>query len=136
MPDFSRYLLPTPVREFTGQRWLNIVLRCAHLTGIAGIAAGFLFGLDQALWLPYWYLTIGSGIALTMLYLWSSLLWLFQVKGLVVIVKLLLLGAAITQPVLRAELFILIIVISGISAHAPGRVRGFRWLPARKEKSL
>ena len=128
MEKIRTILFPLSARDFPGQRWLNIGLRCLHLVGIAGIGGGYLFDLNEAQWLPYWQLVLGSGIALSMLYLWSSALWLFQLKGLAIIVKLILLGVAMAEPALRAELFILVVIISGLSAHAPGRVRGFIWL--------
>ncbi|MCW8957907.1 MAG: hypothetical protein OQL21_02570, partial [Gammaproteobacteria bacterium] len=65
------WLFPHQPRNFAGQRWLNIVLRALHLVGVAGIGGSFLFALDEVLWRPYWYLTLGSGIALSLLYLWS-----------------------------------------------------------------
>lgn len=121
-------LFPHPARQFPGQRWLNILLRCLHLVGMAGIGAGFLFALSQTQWLPYWYLTLGSGVALCALYIWSSLIWLFQLKGLAILVKLMLLWIAMHQPQLQPWLFVLIVLISGLIAHAPGNVRGYLWL--------
>ena len=123
MAHIREWLFPSKVREFKGQRWLNICLRSLHLVGIAGIGAGFLFELSEAQWLPYWHLAIVTGIVLSVLYLWSTALWLFQIKGLAIIVKLALLWMATVQPDIRGELFILIILISGISAHAPGSLR-------------
>lgn len=119
------WLFPHQPRNFAGQRWLNIVLRALHLVGVSGIGGGFLFGLDETLWSPYWYITLGSGIALSLLYLWSDGRWLFQLKGVVILFKLLLLAVAVAIPVLRAELFLLVVVLSAVIAHAPGRVRGF-----------
>ena len=118
-------LSPEP-RLFPGQRWVNILLRTLHLVGFAGVGGGFLFGLDEALWLPWWSLTLASGVGLTLLYLYTDLRWLLQLKGLAVIVKLLLLGTATLHPAWRAELFVAVVVISGVVAHAPGRVRGWR----------
>lgn len=128
MSNFHSKLFPTTAREFPGQRWLNIILRTFHLIGIAGISGGYLFGHDQAQWLPYWYLTLGTGIALSMIFIWSTALWLFQLKGLFIIIKLVLLWLAMKRPELQSELFILVITISAIIAHAPGKVRGFVWL--------
>lgn len=121
-------LFPPRPRQFRGQRWLNIALRSTHLVGVAGIGGGYLFTLPQTAWEAYWHLCLTSGVALSLLYLWSTFAWLFELKGLTVVVKLALLSIAIALPAWRAPLFILVIVISALIAHAPGRVRGYRWL--------
>jgi len=124
----GQILLPDPPRYLRGERWMNIVLRALHLVGVAGIGGGFLFDQDLAVWEAYWYLSIATGVALTGLYLWSTCAWLFELKGLAVVVKVVLLGIALGWPAARAELFIAIVILSGVIAHAPARVRGYRWL--------
>ncbi len=114
-------------RRFPGQRWFNIGLRSAHLVGIAGLGGGYLFALEDARWLPFGYLALASGIALALLYLWSSPLWLTRLGGQVVVLKCLLLAVAMAVPAWRAELFVSVIVLSGVVAHAPGRVREWCW---------
>ncbi|WP_303906348.1 hypothetical protein [Thiohalomonas denitrificans] len=113
-------------RQFPGERWINIGLRCLHLVGIAGISGGFLFTLAEAQWLPFWYLAVSSGVALSLLYIWSTALWLVQLKGIAILLKVALLAAATLLPEWRAGLFVSIILISGLIAHAPGAVRGYR----------
>lgn len=129
-----RVLFPACPRMFPGQRWLNIGLRSAHIIGVAGISGGFLFGLEEMRWMPFWYLTLATGVVLSLLYVWSSAAWLFQLKGLAIVIKLLLLGAAISLPTWRAELFMLIILISGLIAHAPGWVRGYGLVPGNMKE--
>ncbi|HHJ20373.1 MAG TPA: hypothetical protein ENJ84_11220 [Gammaproteobacteria bacterium] len=118
-------LFPRKSRQFMGQRWLNIILRSLHLVGIAGVSGGFLFTLEIAQWKIFWLLALVTGITLSLIYLWSNALWLFQLKGVAIITKLVLLGIAFVQPAWRAELFVVIILISAIIAHAPGKVRGY-----------
>ncbi len=126
MTDLRRLLWPEKARSFPGERWINIGLRSLHLVGVAGIGGGFLFDLAPGVWLPFWYLTLGSGLGLAGLYLWGTFAWLVQVKGLAVMLKLVLLAAALRLPAWRAELFVLMILISGVVAHASGAVRGWR----------
>lgn len=121
-------LFPSQAREFRGQRWVNIGLRCAHLVGVAGIAGGFLFGLETESWVSYWHLTLASGVALSLIYIWGTATWLLELKGLAIVLKNLMLVVALFAPGLRAEIFIAIIVMSGLIAHAPARVRSRRWL--------
>lgn len=121
-------LFPSRPRQFHGERWVNIGLRCVHLVGVAGIGGGFLADLDPAAWMFYWYLTLASGVVLSLIYLWSTAAWLFEFKGAAIVLKLLLLGLALAAPALRAEVFVAVIVLSGLIAHAPARLRGRRWI--------
>ena len=123
--SFRALLFPAEARRFPGQRGLNVLLRALHLVGVSGIGGGFLFGLNEAVWLPFWWTTLASGIALTALYLWSDARWLLQLKGLVIVLKLLLLALAMAVPELRAAGFVLIVLLSAVIAHAPGRLRGY-----------
>jgi hypothetical protein len=126
LPPLRRLLIPPQPRTFPGERWVNITLRCLHLVGVAGIGGGFLFDLEPARWLAFWHLTLASGGLLTLLYLWGSALWLVQLKGLAIVLKVLLLAVAVAVPAWRGEVFILVIILSGLIAHAPGEVRGVR----------
>lgn len=126
MSLLRRLLIPPQPRTFPGERWVNITLRCLHLVGVAGIGGGFLFDLEPTRWLAFWHLTLASGVLLSLLYLWGSALWLVQLKGLAIVLKVLLLAVAVGVPAWRSEVFILVIVLSGVIAHAPGEVRGFR----------
>ena len=126
MSPLVRLLCPAQPRTFPGERWVNIALRCLHLVGVAGIGGGFLFDLEPTRWLAFWHLTLASGVLLSLLYLWGTALWLLQLKGLAIVLKVALLALAWHWPAWRGELFILVIFVSGLMAHAPGRIRGFR----------
>ncbi|HNQ05501.1 MAG TPA: hypothetical protein PKH69_12935 [Thiobacillaceae bacterium] len=119
--------LPPPPRFFPGQRWVNIGLRCAHLLGIAGIGGGFLSNLPETQWLPFWHLALASGGLLALLYVWTDAAWLLQLKGQVILLKVVLLVLAARFPAWRAEAFSLVIVLSGFFSHATSRVRGYAW---------
>ena len=129
MPNrLKQVLFPIEPRVFCGQRWVNIGLRCTHLVGVAGIGGGFLYGLDADSWSVYWQITVFSGVVLSLIYIWSSGAWLLEMKGLAVFLKLVLLTVGCMIPELRPAAFILVIVLSGLIAHAPARVRARRWL--------
>ncbi|MEJ2455398.1 MAG: hypothetical protein P8103_14750 [Candidatus Thiodiazotropha sp.] len=115
-------------RHFAGQRWVNIGLRSGHLVGVAGVGGGVLFGLDDSLWQFYWWLTLATGVALSALYFWSSTLWPFQLKGMAILFKVGLLGIGMVWPSWQAELFIVVILVSALVAHAPGKLRGYQFI--------
>ncbi|MCG6863710.1 MAG: hypothetical protein LJE70_21010 [Chromatiaceae bacterium] len=128
MTSLRQLLFPASPRQFRGQRWVNVGLRSAHLVGIAGIGGGFLFNLEPSVWETYWLITLTSGLGLSLVYLWSTATWILQLKGLAVVVKTALLLLAFAIPTGHSELFVLVILISSVVAHAPGRVRGYQWL--------
>jgi hypothetical protein len=125
MKHWQHIFFPPKPRTFPGERWVDIVLRSLHLVGIAGISGGFLFAVPKEQYLPFWHLALSAGGLLILLYVWTNGRWLLQVKGMTIIFKLCLLLLASLFPEWRAQLFVLMIVISGLVAHAPGKVRAY-----------
>lgn len=119
--------MPLPPKLQPGLRWLNITLRGLHLVGIAGLAGGFLFDLPEARWQVYWYLTLSTGAGLAGLYLWTDAAWLWKLKGQAILAKLALLALAYSHPDWRAAIFLLVIGLSAVFAHAPDRLRSYAW---------
>ncbi len=129
-------LFPTTTRSFRGKRWAKIALRTLHLIGAAGVGGAFLYGAPERLWLPYWWITVASSVALVAIELWSNGVWLIQVRGAAVLVKLLLLACVPLAPDFGGIILILVIVISGVSSHAPAAVRYFSLLHGRRIETL
>ena len=94
-----RVLFPVEEREFKGDRWVSISLRTLHLIGLISAGGGFLFHAPQETWWPYWVLCSGSGAALICLYLWYSAIWVLQLRGIVILVKL---GLVLCLPMMEA----------------------------------
>lgn len=114
-----------PLRSFPGIRWVRISLRTAHLIAMGLLVGGVAVGtpIDQlafALWA-----TLVSGGLFVVIELYQSLNFLVQVKGVVVLLKLLLLIAAIEFPGSALPMLIAAIVIGGMSSHMPGRYRHY-----------
>ncbi|MBI5186680.1 MAG: hypothetical protein HZA01_13280 [Nitrospinae bacterium] len=106
-------------------RWANIMLRTVHLTGISGTGGGYLYGAPEAHWLPYLWLSLISGGLLAALEVWSNGVWLIQVRGMAVVLKICVLILSAFIGGYGFEAFIVIILISGIVSHAPGSIRYF-----------
>ncbi len=120
-------LFPSSARDFHGLRWLNITLRSLHLLGMAGMAGGYLYQASAAALLPYWAITLYSGLAMVGLAIWSNGRWLLQLRGAVILLKLLILW---TLPWFDSLFedgggwgFMLIILLSSVISHAPARLR-------------
>ncbi len=129
-------LFPDPSRKIPGKRHLSVLLRSLHLVGIAGLAGHFLFDLAPAQWLPYAIVALGSGGLMVAMELWCDGIWLLQLRGQAILLKLLLLAGAVMIPTLAVPLFVLIVLISGFFAHAPGKVRYYSLWHGRVVKAL
>ena len=125
MRSLNPQWLPPPPRAFRGQRWLNIGLRGLHLVGVAGVAGGFLFDLPGEAWMFYWHLAAVTGLLMSLIYLWIDCDWITQLKGQVIVLKVLLLWLALAWPAAQAPIFVAVIVLSAFFAHAPAKVRSW-----------
>ena len=107
----------------TFKRWTKISLRTLHLLAVAGVGGGILFALDKDMWINYWWLAMASGILMMLLDIIPNPVWLLQVRGLVIMAKLILLAFLGSYPAWDSTLLIVIIIVSGIISHAPGKLR-------------
>ena len=105
------------------KRWIKISLRTLHLLAIAGVGGGILFGLEKDLWLAYWWLAMASGGLMMLMDIISNPVWLVQIRGLVIVIKLILLAFLGSYPAWDWYLLATIIIISGVISHAPGKLR-------------
>lgn len=123
------WLVPEKKRHLPGKRWISIILRSLHLVGIAGLAGAYLFDQPQPVWYPFLVLGVGSGVLMMAKELWVDSIWLLQLRGQLVLLKLLLLAVGvywIERP--EAWIYIVVILISGVISHAPGKVRYYSFL--------
>ena len=131
-----RTFFPINSRDFPGQRWVNISLRTLHLIGIAGLGGAYLYAVPQELWQPYLWLTLSSGIGLVCVSLYSSAIWLLQLRGQLILFKLILLGLILQWPALNWGVGMMVIAISSVIAHAPGNLRYYSLWHRRRLESL
>jgi len=134
--NLFRLLVPETPRTFPALRWVRISLRTAHLLGVAGLGGGFLYGAAPAAWMPYLWLAFVTGTVMVMLELWSTGLWLIQVRGLSVVVKLGLIAWLMRADPLQMPVLIAVVVISGVVSHAPADVRYFSVFHGRRIDGL
>jgi len=90
--------------------------------GIGGVTGGALFQLPIELWLNYLYITVLSGCSMVIIEIWSNGIWLIQLRGLATLLKLAILSLAFISD-LQSYMIFSAIILSGIFAHAPGKVR-------------
>ena len=136
MGKLASILFPASSRFFPGQRWVNICLRTLHLVGLSGTGYAFLGPGPEPGWRNFLMLTIISGISMMLISIWSNGIWLLQLRGQIILFKLLLLSLILTQPLYHAQLFITVIVLSGIISHAPGNTRYYSVFHGRRLDTL
>lgn len=122
-PSRPAWLFPPGYRGFPGKRWIGVLLRTLHLMGVAGLGGAFLYAAPREAWLPYLWLTVASGSLLFAIEIWSHGVWLLQLRGQAVILKLLLLGLMPATGPAAPWLLLAVVALSGIFSHAPARVR-------------
>ncbi len=128
MLKIRQTLFPEISRDFTGMRWSNIILRTLHLIGVTLFTGALLTGAELSLWKPWFDLSLVSGLLLIALFCYASCNWLIQLRGVLILLKLLLLYLFWDHPQLWIVI-IFIVTISSIVAHAPGKVRYLFLLP-------
>ena len=111
------------MNKATIKRWTKISLRTLHLLAVTGAGGGILFGLEKDLWINYWWLAMASGILMVLIDIISSPVWIVQVRGVSIFIKLILLAYLGTNPDWDGFLMMLIIIISAVISHAPGKLR-------------
>jgi len=111
------------MNKTSAKRWTKISLRTLHLLSLAGVGGGILFGIENSLWINYWWLAIASGVLLMLVDIISNPVWLVQIRGVSIFIKLILLACLGVYPDWDGLLLLLVIIISGVISHAPGNLR-------------
>jgi hypothetical protein len=119
------------LNKTTVKRWSKISLRTLHLLAVAGVGGGILFALEKDLWINYWWLALVSGVLMMVMDIAANPVWIVQVRGVVIIFKLILLSLMVSYPAWGSFLLIVIIVISTVISHAPGKLRYYSFYHRR-----
>jgi hypothetical protein len=129
----GRWLFPRQSRQFAGKRTCKVGLRTLHLFGIAGSGGAFLYPMPESGWLTFLWLTLVSGTLMMLIELWSHGIWLLQLRGLLILLKLGMLGFCLVLPA-SADPWLLfgVIAISGVISHASSRQRYYSPFYGRK----
>lgn len=108
------------IRDFPGKRWLNVILRTAHVFAIVLFGAALL-GNGDTLWGAA--LTFATGAGMFAIDTWANPRQLREAAGFGIVLKLGLIGLAALQPAWALPLFWLVLVLSTVLSHAPGAFR-------------
>lgn len=108
------------VRDFPGKRWVNVVLRTAHVIGVVLLGAALLGAASLTLGVS---MTLIPGVGMLLIDTWANPAHLRETAGAGVIVKLILVALMALQPAWAPGLFWLVLALSMLLSHAPGTFR-------------
>ena len=102
------------------RRLLKVFIRSIHLVGAAGTFHNAVMGISSSIYITT---VIISGILLVFLEAYSSPIWLVQIRGISVYIKLFIIWLMHIFPSFAVTAMILVILISGLISHAPSYIR-------------
>lgn len=129
-------IFPAENRSFPLMRWLKITLRTIHLVGIAGMGGIFFSTPPNYQFFPFAVLLFLSGSFFVAIELWSNGVWLIQLRGIFIYLKLFFLSFIYIIPGYEIIIIILLIIISGFISHAPANVRYYSLFHGKRISSL
>lgn len=110
-------------RDFFGRRLLVNLLRAVHLIGVVGVGAAALGVRPVSETMAFVGVLMASGILIGALDRWTNPDYFFQMNGLAVLFKVVLLAAVGALVGFSAALFWVLLVGSVLISHAPRRLR-------------
>jgi hypothetical protein len=116
-------LFPDPTRTLPHARPISIALRTVHIAAIGILLGGHVFEIPASRLLVWLYLSLGSGVGLIGIELYSSCKWLYQGRGVLVLLKLGCIAAVAVCWEYRVWLLLTALVIGSVGSHMPGRFR-------------
>ena len=118
-----RTLFPNQPRSFPYRRAVLSILRALHILCTGVLVGGYLFNQTVAVVEPWLYASVTTGLMLFALDLHASMAVLFELRGLLLLVKVILL---LLIPVFwqqRIPILITVLFIGAVGSHMPKRHR-------------
>jgi hypothetical protein len=131
MTKLGALLFPDERRRLPGGRSVNIGLRTAHLLVSGVLLGGHIFAVSADHLILWLWLTILTGAGLIFQEMYRSFRWVYQLMGVLVEVKLVLILAAGVFWESRVPLLMLVVVLGSVGSHLPARYRHFSFLHGR-----
>lgn len=117
------FLFPEQPREFPYRRAIRITLRALHILTTGVLLGGHIFQQPTIALEPWLWVAILSGLTIILTDIYSSFAVLFEIRGIVVLIKIVLLSLVAVFWEQRIFLLVLILFIGAISSHMPKRYR-------------
>ena len=131
MRSLRQKLFPNPVRSLPHARAWNIALRTAHLAATGILLGGHVFNAEEGQLRFLLYLSVATGVGLMALEAYPSCRWIYQARGVMVLVKLALLCLIPVLWEYRVAILLLVLVIASVGSHMPKRFRLYSFVHRR-----
>jgi hypothetical protein len=116
------------------RRAWNIGVRTAHIAVTGILLGGHVFDVAAARLVPFLWAAIATGGVLVALEAWPATRWLHQGRGLMVLVKLVLLCLIPFAWPHRVPILVAIAVVASVGSHMPARFRYYSLLYREVQK--
>lgn len=110
-------------------RAIEILLRTAHIGTTGVLFGGAIFAVLFTHMISWHQVAIVTGIGLALLGISQSSHWPYQVRGVMALTHVGLLGLVHLYPEYRAQIFATVLVIGSVGSHMPGNIR--HWSPVQ-----
>jgi hypothetical protein len=118
-------------RPVPGLRPLRTTLRAAHVVAVAAFYGGHVYGASSERLGPAVVAVVATGIAFTILEVVRAPVWVVQVRGLAVYLKVVLMLAVIVGAPAPVLLLTVALVVGVVASHMPGRYRYYSLIHRR-----
>lgn len=114
-----------------GLRALRTTVRAAHSLAIAALYGGSVYGVAAERLEPALVAVVGTGFFFAVLEIARAPIWVLQVRGVAVYLKIGLLLGATAWSTHAVALLSLALVVGVVTSHMPGRYRYYSLLHGR-----
>jgi hypothetical protein len=118
-------------RALLGARLLRTTIRTVHLVTMGILYGGHVYGISADRLLPALAGTLASGAAFVTLEAYRTPLWLVQMRGLLTLMKILIVASCAVWWDVRVWLLTLALVIGSVGSHMPGKYRYYSVMHGR-----
>lgn len=113
------------------RREWNIFFRTIHILSFSILFGGHYFTVPETQLLPFFYVTIASGLGLILTSCRLDRYWPVQIAGLSVLLKLVILFLVFFYWEYRVPLYIVVIILATVGSHAGSTIRHYSVLHRR-----
>jgi len=116
-------LFPKTPRNFSGRRFVRMTLRGLHLLSAGTLIGGHVFNQPDTLLEPWLYPAVISGSLILMTDIYASMVVLFELRGVLVLLKI---GLLLLVPVFESMSILLLVTILMIGVFGSHMQKHYR----------
>ena len=117
------FLFPDKPRDLPYRRTIRILLRALHILTAGTLVGGHIFNQPLTILEPWLWATVITGLLMLLTDIHSSMAFFFELRGIAVLLKILLLLLIPFFWKQRVAILIAVLLIGAISSHLPKRYR-------------